>query len=66
MSSSWTVAAPTTGAQAVGGPMNVTRASNMTVGAGGVNYVTVKAFGPRGICVATAHKEDTTVRMQTN
>jgi hypothetical protein len=38
--------------------MNVTRTSNMTTGAGGVNYVTVKALGSGGVCVATAHKED--------
>ena len=66
MTASWTAAAMATGAQAAGGSMNVTRASNMTIGAGGVNYVTVKAFGPGGICVATAHKEDAAVRTQTN
>jgi hypothetical protein len=43
-----------------GGSMTVTRASNMTIGAGGVNYVTVKALGSGGVCVATAHKEDAT------
>ena len=55
MSASWTGAAQ---AAVNGGVMNVTRASNMTVGAGGVNYVTFKALGPGGICVATAHKEE--------
>lgn len=46
------------GAEVSGGSMNVTRTSNMTTGAGGVNYVTVKALGSGGVCVATAHKED--------
>ena len=36
--------------------LNVTRSANMSIGAGGINYLTVKAVGPGGICVATAHK----------
>ena len=60
MTASWSIAGTTTAATvaAVGGAMNVTRASNMTVGAGGINYVTIKAHGPGGICVATASKEE--------
>ena len=34
-----------------------TRAGNMTIGAGGCNYVTVQALGPGGVCVATARKQ---------
>ena len=52
------------GANVTNGLMKVTRANNMTIGAGGVNYVTVKAFGPGGICVATARKEDAASEQQ--
>jgi hypothetical protein len=57
MSASWS-ATSMGGAPVASGSMNVTRSSNMTIGAGGLNYVTVKAFGQGGICVATARKAD--------
>jgi hypothetical protein len=38
--------------------LNTTRAKTMSIGAGGVNYLTVKAAGPGGVCVATVDKHE--------
>ena len=36
--------------------LSAARPANKSIGAGGINYLTVKAAGPGGICVATARK----------
>eukprot|EP01043_Picozoa_sp_COSAG02_P002074 COSAG02_NODE_46_length_45443_cov_36.731497_26_plen_749_part_00 len=63
MKALWNTGMAEGGADANDGVMNVTRANSMTIGAGGVNYVTIKSIGPGGICIATAHKADAADRM---